>query len=163
MVLRAILVTYIGTGNKMPRANGSLIRIISTSTREAQLCRCRPEPVIREAMNLRILSALFCLSLACGGCSAEPMKYTFQLADRQIRVVGFNPATGEMKTEPTYKSNEVYAVPARVTRVVMKKPGNSGLSGRVDYQLSVQAAPELSPYKKADVFLVTGVPDGTTA
>jgi hypothetical protein len=96
------------------------------------------------------------------GCGGSPKKYTLYLADRQIRVLGFDPSTGQMNTEPTYRMDEIYTVLARVTDVALKNPGNSGLSGRVDYQLLVQTAPVSSPYKTGDILLVTGVPDGTT-
>jgi hypothetical protein len=116
-----------------------------------------------KRMSARRLGALLCAFVFFSGCGGSPMKYTLYLADRHIRVLGFDPSTGQMTTEPAYSPNGVYMVLARVTDVAVKNPGNSGLSGWVSYRLLVQTAPVSSPYKTKDIFFVTGAPDGTTA
>lgn len=88
---------------------------------------------------------------------------TLRLADRRISITGLDPVTGQLKSVPSYKLEEVYSILVTVDKTNIIPPGDSGLSGAVKYEVIVQDAPAFCPFQKNDHIVIVGAPDGTTA
>lgn len=116
---------------------------------------------------LQILLLCFCVT----GCSQlegtksgkEASVHSFRLADREIEISGLDTVAGRMVAKPSYDTTEVYWVLSRVQDTKLRKPGSSGLSGGVEFEMIIQKTVDGSPYGVGDLIKITGGLDGTTA
>jgi hypothetical protein len=120
---------------------------------------------------MKCVIAFFLLCVCAAGCS--PFEYaksgkqasvhSFRLADREIKILGLDPVAGRMVTKSTYDTEAVYSVLSRVRDLKLRKPGSSGLSGGVEFEMIIQKTVDGSPYSSGDLIKISGYLDGTTA